>query len=212
MTPLIYWMDIIGTIAFAISGAATAVKKNMDIFGVNILALMTATGGGMFRDIIIGDVPPIMFRHPFYVVISIVTANLFFVLLYFFFDADRLDRNAVFQNLLFWFDTLGLAAFTIDGLNAGYVVDPNNLFLVGTLAFITGVGGGLLRDILANELPYILVKHVYALATIGGAILVMILKPMIGKTPAEAIGFAAVILIRFLAKHYKWNLPKIRRS
>ena len=84
MTPsFIFYMDIIGTIAFAISGVMVAVRKDMDAFGINILALVTATGGGVIRDLLIGEIPPVMFRNPLYFIISVLTANLAFLFLYF---------------------------------------------------------------------------------------------------------------------------------
>ena len=114
-------MDLIGTIAFALSGAVLAIGRDMDIFGVNILAIVTATGGGMIRDTLIGKFPPVMFRNPFYVLISSITANCCFV--FFFIKARRKvaipdNMVKVYAKVFFWFDTLGLAAFSVDGVYA----------------------------------------------------------------------------------------------
>ena len=113
-------MDITGTIAFAVSGALVAIHHKMDIFGVNILAVVTATGGGMIRDIIIGTLPPVMFRDSLYVLVAAIMANITFVYLYFHKKAASETVTKFYEQLYFWFDTLGLAAFTADGVVAGY--------------------------------------------------------------------------------------------
>ena len=213
MTPsFIFYMDIIGTIAFAISGVMVAVRKDMDAFGINILALVTATGGGVIRDLLIGEIPPVMFRNPLYFIISVLTANLAFLFLYFNKGISKRNIASITEKLLFWFDTLGLAAFTVDGVSAGMQMgDQKSLFLVVFLGTITGVGGGIMRDILANEMPYIFVRHIYAIASILGALATGIFWPVLGQNHAILIGFLLTILIRCLAAHYKWNLPHIRK-
>lgn len=205
-------MDIIGTIAFAISGAMVAIQKKMDIFGVNILAITTATGGGVIRDLIIGQIPPVMFSNPMYVFIAIVTANIVFLVVYFSRRYAQKDVHvfAFYELLLFGCDTLGLAAFSVDGVNAGVNAgQEENTFLLVFLGVVTGVGGGVIRDMMANEMPYIFVKHIYACASLIGALLAAVLWPVLGQNGAMMIGFAAVLLIRALARHYKWNLPKL---
>ncbi len=164
MLTLIGFFDFIGTIAFAVAGALTGIRRRMDLFGVNMLAIATATGGGMIRDILIGHFPPAMFRDPTYVAVAAVTANVVFVLVW---RYSRMPSRLlpVYDSLLFWCDTLGLAAFSVGGVmvgvEAGY---GENLFLLAFLGFLTGVGGGLLRDMMACRLPDIFVKHIYALA------------------------------------------------
>lgn len=206
----IFYMDIIGTVAFAVSGVMVAVHKDMDLFGVNILALVTATGGGMIRDIIIGKIPPVMFRNPIYVIIAVITANAAFIILYFSRDISRSSLVQVTDKLLFVFDTLGLAAFTVDGVSAGMQTGSSSLFLVVFLGTITGVGGGILRDVLSVEMPFIFVKHIYACASIIGALAAGILWPFAGQNGAIITGFILTLLIRCLAAYFKWNLPHIR--
>ena len=202
--------ELIGTIAFALSGSFVAVSKKMDLFGVNILAVVTACGGGLFRDLVVGNTPPVMFRDPFYAIIAIAVANTVFILLK---TQQHLPKKMVhfYDRTLFWFDTFGLAAFTIDGLmvgiKAGY---QDNFFLVVFLGFTTGVGGGVLRDVFANQIPDIFRKHVYASASIAGGIAMAILLNITGKQlPAMLLGFSLIILLRTLAEHFRWNLPKI---
>lgn len=204
-------MDFVGTIAFAISGAILGVKKNMDIFGINILAITTACGGGIIRDIIIGDIPPKAFRDPFYVGVAAVVANAIFLWLCL---HKHLPHKIVswYDQLVFWFDTLGLAAFTVDGvmigINAGY---SGNIFLIVFLGFITGVGGGALRDIMAVQMPDILRKHVYAVASIAGGCLMAFLYAYTRQEEIALLsGFIGVVVLRYLAAKYKWNLPKVK--
>ncbi len=202
--------DLIGTIAFAISGAITGIEKKMDIFGVNILAIVTACGGGIIRDIIMGSFPPQMFVNPFYVAISAIVANIVFLIMYFH-RAFPDKFTGIYDLSLFVFDTLGLAAFMVDGvtIGAGFGYEED-LFLLVFLGFITGVGGGVLRDVLSNQMPAIFVKHVYALPVIVGGILMVIIHEFMGTWHLAMIfGFIIVIMLRVLARHFLWNLPKV---
>ena len=209
-TSLLTLFDFIGTVAFASSGAFTAIHKKMDIFGVNMLAVTTACGGGLFRDLIIGNIPPNMFRNPFYVFVSIAVATLIFLLIY---NHRQMPKRLlpVYDTIMFWFDTLGLAAFVVDGVIIG--VDYgyyDNVFLLIFLGFITGVGGGALRDIMANQMPDIFVKHIYAVAAIAGAICMTgIFEITQNQAAAMISGFFIVLILRCLASHYHWNLPRI---
>lgn len=205
-----FCMDILGTIAFAISGAMVAIKKEMDIFGVNILAIITAVGGGMLRDVLIGDVPPEMFQNPIYTLVAVIIANSVFVYAYWNKKNVKSSYVNLYEKTLFLFDTLGLAVFTVDGVNAGMHSEFNsNMFLVVFLGVITGVGGGVLRDTMANELPYIFVKHIYACASILGAVVTVYCWKYLGENPAIFAGFFVIIVIRLLAAHYKWDLPRV---
>lgn len=216
-------LDLVGTIAFAIAGAIVAVQKEMDLFGINVLAVCTATGGGMIRDILIGNTPPNMFRDPFYVAVAAASANIVFLLLYFdkrtparkVFLENREDDagrwEILYDRILFLFDTLGLAAFTIDGvaigIREGY---GNNLFLIVFLGMMTGVGGGAVRDVLANRMPDILHKHIYALSSVfGGLVMAAVLKTAGQMQAAVAAGFTAVIILRCAAVRFNWSLPRI---
>lgn len=207
-------MDFIGTIAFALSGAVLAIERNMDIFGVNILAVVTATGGGMIRDIMMGRIPPAMFRNPSYVLISVITANLCFV--FFFMKARKKvaisdSMVKMYAKVFFWFDTLGLAAFSVDGVYAGMSAGKSrSVFLLTYLGVMTGVGGGIIRDLLAMKMPAILVRYVYACASIAGSLLMAVmLEHKANLNLSIMAGFLTVILIRCLAARFRWNLPKV---
>ena len=208
---LLFYFDLIGTIAFAISGAFVAIRKGMDIFGVNVLAVTTACGGGMVRDLIIGSIPPQMFRNPFFVMVAIAVANVVFLLMYL---HQHMPKRAhqIYDQLLFWFDTLGLAAFTVDGVMAGIAIGyADNEFLICFLGFITAVGGGALRDVLAGQMPDIFRKHIYAVAAIAGAVLmVLVLRLFDSQRAAMISGFLLVLVLRKLAAHFLWNLPKVK--
>ncbi len=211
-TDMLMILDIIGVISFTISGALVAVRKKMDYLGVCILGIVTAVGGGATRDIIIGSNPPVMFRDPLYVSIAFAVANIVFFFLYFHLNGRSKPLvNHIFEKYLFWFDTVGLASFTANGVMVGKTMTDGGIFLCAFLGVLTGVGGGILRDLLANEVPAIFVKHVYAMASIVGAITICLLWN-VSTILAVTVGIFLVVLIRFLAMHYKWNLPHIRSS
>ena len=138
---LVIFFDLIGTIAFAISGALVGVNRRMDLFGIIVLAVSTACGGGMIRDITVGNIPPNMFRNPLYVGIAAGVAVVVFILFY---SHAKMPRRMapVYDKMLFWFDTLGLAAFTVDGIMVGIGCGyGDNAFLLVFLGFLTAVGG-----------------------------------------------------------------------
>lgn len=207
MDTFIFVVNIIGTLAFAASGAMIGLNKNMDIFGVCILGLATATGGGVIRDLILGLTPPMAFRNPTCAVLALATSAVFF---------SRRVRRVLMHNqrrydrLLFWMDTLGLGAFSVVGVELAFSRSGHpTFFLLVFVGTLTGVGGGVLRDLLAQEVPYIFVKHIYACASLAGAALCAGLWRF-GSMPAMLAGMAAVVLIRVLAAHYHWNLPKAK--
>lgn len=208
MSELLYLLDLVGTIAFAISGSMVGIRWQMDIFGINILAITTATGGGMIRDLLIGSTPPAMFCNPLYVIISILTANIVFLIMT---HEKKMPAKIawLYDRALFWSDTIGLAVFTVDGVMMGIrASQEGNFFLLTVLGFMTGAGGGALRDIFAGQIPYIFRKHIYALATIVGGFITSVLFHWVPNGNIAIIGGAsAVIFIRVMADHYKWNLP-----
>lgn len=208
MDTFIFIVNIIGTLAFAASGAMIGLNKNMDIFGVCILGLTTATGGGVIRDLILGLTPPMAFRDPTCAVLALATSAVFF---------SRRVRRVLMHNqrrydqLLFWMDTLGLGAFSVVGVELAFSRSGHpTFFLLVFVGTLTGVGGGVLRDLLAQEVPYIFVKHVYACASLAGAALCAGMWNHVDSMDAMLVGMAAVVLIRVLAAHYHWNLPKAK--
>ena len=205
MQHFVFILEIIGTVAFAASGAMTALKKDMDIFGVAILGLTTAVGGGVIRDVILGATPPTMFEKPVYALVAVVMSIIIFI------PGIRrmLTKNhKIYDNVIRVMDSLGLAIFTVMGISTAKALpDEHNLFLLVFVGVITGVGGGLMRDIMAGDTPYIFVKHIYACASIVGAILCVLLWNVLGVVWAMFVGAATVFVIRMLAAHFKWSLP-----
>lgn len=206
---LFFVIEVIGTIAFASSGAMVAIKKQLDLLGVIVLGVTTAVGGGMLRDIIIGNVPPSLFRNPIYVLMAFLTVMILFLIVRL--NQRILDSRSIetYEKIMNIFDAIGLGAFTVTGIDtamaAGY---GDYTFLIIFLGVMTGVGGGILRDIMAGQTPYVLRKHVYACASITGAILYVIaLRIHMNQDVAIVAGALSVVLIRLLATRYCWNLP-----
>lgn len=206
MDKFILILELIGTVAFAASGAMTGLRKGMDIFGVVILGLTTAVGGGILRDVLLGITPPNAFRNPLYALVAITTSIICFIpALQRFFVRNRPS----YDRCLLIMDSIGLGIFTVMGICiAQEAASDFNIFFLTFVGVITGVGGGVMRDTLAGDTPYIFVRHVYACASLTGALLCIFLWPLLSHTWAMLIGMTAVILLRFLAAHFRWNLPK----
>nr|WP_297574437.1 TRIC cation channel family protein [uncultured Peptostreptococcus sp.] len=211
---LIFAIEIVGTIAFAVSGSALAIKKQMDLLGVIVLGLTTAIGGGIIRDVIIGAIPPSSIQDTIYAKVSIATSLLVFLVAYIYRNRTiKYEFKLVYNNLLLVSDSIGLGLFTVVGINSAYhKLDSPGFFLLVLVGVVTGVGGGLVRDIMAGDKPYIFIRHIYASASILGAVSCIYLWDITGKNIAMLFGTAVVFLIRFLAARFKLDLPKIQGS
>ena len=207
---LVFIMELVGTVAFSVSGAMVGIEQKMDIFGVCVLGIFTAVGGGMVRDIIIGTVPSALI-NPVYVAVAAAAALGVFVVLLLRKKHLHGRFRAAYDTVMLIMDALGLGIFTAvgvrTGINAGY---PDNTFLLVFLGTLTGVGGGLLRDVMAGVPPYIFVKHIYALASIAGACVFILLYRTLGEVAALIGASVLVVIIRLLAAHYHWNLPRLK--
>ena len=212
MDTFIFVLEIIGTVAFASSGAMTAIEKKMDIFGVNILGATTAVGGGMMRDIILGVTPTAAFSQPVYILFSILTSTLLFAIVYT--NPEILHsriKNRYYDKIMLWCDTAGLGIFTVVGIQtASRILPQDNPFFFVFIGVLTGVGGGVLRDIMAGETPYILVREIYASAAIAGGITCVVCGSTMGEATATILGLIVTIVIRSLAAYFHWNLLRIR--
>ena len=211
MDEFIFILELIGTVAFASSGAMIAIDKKMDLFGVNVLGATTAVGGGIMRDIILGLTPPGAFSHPVYVLVAALTSTILFVIAYAKPTAfESRVKTDYYDKLMFWCDTAGLGIFTVVGIQAAVrAVGGENVFFFVFIGTLTGVGGGVLRDIMAGETPYILVKHIYACAAIAGGIVCVVGRTAFGEAYGTILGLAATVLLRFLAAHFRWNLMRV---
>lgn len=205
---ILFVLETVGTIAFASSGAMIAIERNLDLLGIIVLGVITAVGGGMIRDLTIGNIPPALFRNPVYVWMALITVLILFTVIRFHpFILSGAFRNN-YEKIMNIFDAIGLGAFTVVGIdtavNAGY---GDYHFLAAFLGVVTGVGGGILRDIMANQTPFILKKHVYACASIIGAICYILIMDKVSYNLSMIICSLIVVLIRLLATKYRWNLP-----
>lgn len=204
--------EIIGTVAFAITGVITAIEKKLDIFGAVVLGTVTAVGGGMVRDILLGYLPPAAFRHPVYTVTAIATSLAVFIIAYFFGKRIKLHFNVYYQ-IINVFDAIGLAVFTVAGINSAAACGfGENSFLSIFVGMMTGVGGGVMRDMMAGGVPTILRKKVYALAAGIGALIYQLLVEHNTCPQGLAIlaGAGSIIVIRLSATVFKWNLPTLK--
>ena len=191
-------IDIIGIAAFSIAGTFAAMEKKLDYFGIFIIAFVTALGGGTLRDILIGEVP-VKWTYDasqgLTVVISTTGALLF----------TNLIKN--FNKILLLFDSLGLAFFTVVGIQKGVSLGLHPVICVA-LGTITACFGGVIRDIALNNIPLIFHKEIYATACIFGGILYFLLRAAgLSSVPLEAICIPSIIVLRLLAIRYKWQLP-----
>ncbi len=210
MTTWIFILQLLGTVAFAVSGAMTALRKQMDILGVIVLGLVTAVGGGMVRDVLLGLTPPAIFSDPVTVAAAVIASVLVFI------PAVRrrlLKTRRIYELTLRLADSLGLGIFTVIGAQTACgVLHDSSWFTVAFLGTMTGVGGGVLRDVLAGDLPYIFHKHIYALASLGGALVWVALHHWWSETAATIIGVAVIVAVRLLAAHFRWSLPKAKEE
>lgn len=204
------FLEIIGTAAFAISGAMIAIDKGADLFGVLFLSVITALGGGIIRDVLLGSVPPAMFTNYRFVSVALLCGLAIFILAYS--NIERYSRIYPWMDhVVNIFDAAGLAAFTVSGLNlASAKYGMNMPLLLVLMGMCTGVGGGMLRDVLTNSMPMVLTSHVYAVASLAGALLYYILlsnqlTPMVGGI----VSCIFIFSIRMLATFFNWNLPRV---
>lgn len=204
---LLLAFEIAGTVAFAVSGALLGLEKRMDILGISILGLTTAVGGGVIRDIILGITPPMTFRNPLYAAIAIGVSVLVFVIV----RKRSLFKGRFYEITMLIMDSAGLGVFTVIGINTAFVRDDSyGIFLLVFVGVMTGVGGGILRDVMAGDRPYIFVKHFYASASIIGALVCVAVWDVLGSIASMFVGTAVVIVLRLCAARFRWSLPKVQ--
>ncbi|MBA6155042.1 trimeric intracellular cation channel family protein [Tenacibaculum sp. S7007] len=200
---IIYAIDIAGTFAFAISGALVAIKKDFDVFGVIIIAFVTAVGGGMIRDVLI-NAHPINWIGDINYIWTILTA----VAITFLFKS----KIAPLRKTMFLFDTIGISVFTLLGLQKGlaYNLHP---FVALVMGMVSAVFGGVIRDVLTRKVPLIFKKEIYASACLaGGVIYLVLLKFNINEDVRFIIAASAIILIRTVVVKYELELPRIKKD
>lgn len=196
-------LDLGGTFVFALSGGVTAVKRRLDVFGVLVLAFAVGNAGGMTRDLLIGAVPPAAMKEWSYLAVSVAAG------LVTFFWTPILDR--VWRSVLV-FDAAGLALFAVVGTQKAlaYGLDP---IMAALLGMVTGIGGGMIRDVLVTEIPVVLRAELYAVAALAGAAVVAVGHVL--HFPTAPVVIAGAILcfgLRLGAMRYGWHLPIARAS
>jgi uncharacterized membrane protein YeiH len=198
MSTLLLALDVLGTAAFAVSGAAVAVKRRLDVFGVCVLAFVAGHAGGILRDVLIGAVPPQAFAGWRPALISIVAGVITF------FWHPRVER---LRTPILLFDAAGLALFAVSGTQKALAFGLNP-FVAALLGMLTGIGGGMLRDVLVNEIPTVLREDLYAVAALLGAAVVV--GGHLANLSPEASTIAGAVLcfaIRLIAIRRGWSLP-----
>ena len=199
---LLLTLDLAGTAVFAISGAAVGVKHRLDVFGVCVLAFVAGNAGGILRDVLIGAVPPAALRGWHYVMVSLMAGLVTFIW------HPRLER---LQTPILIFDAAGLGLFSVAGTQKALGFDLNPL-IAALLGMLTGIGGGMIRDVLVREIPTVLRKDLYALAALAGAA-VVVAGPLVHLSASAAtIGGALLCFaVRLVAIRRAWGLPTSER-
>jgi uncharacterized membrane protein YeiH len=196
-------LDILGTFVFALSGGLLAARKRFDIVGIAVLSVAAGLGGGMTRDVLLGDTPAVAFREEVYLITALLAAGAVFL---FHHQINRLDYS------IRVLDAVGLGVFAVSGTLKSLEFDlgPLPAILLGT---VTGAGGGVIRDLLAREVPLILDRDIYALAAVlGGVTVVVLLSLEVNPTLATTAGLIATIGLRLLAIRFHWQAPRPRQS
>ncbi|MFC4720995.1 trimeric intracellular cation channel family protein [Geojedonia litorea] len=196
-------IDILGTVAFAVSGVLVAMNKRMDLFGVLIIAFVTAVGGGTLRDMLIGQTPVSWMTNMTYVYV-IFGATILAIILK--------DKINYLRTSLFLFDTIGIGLYTVVGIEKGIQAELHPIICIA-LGTMTACFGGVIRDILCNEIPVVFRKEIYATACILGGLTYFLLREFMNDTNfVFVIAGLIVIIVRLLAVKLKISLPNLYRD
>lgn len=210
---IIYITEILGTVAFAASGAMIGIKRKLDLFGVVFISVVTSFGGGAVRDVLLGHFPPRMFSNFEFLAIAVAVSLIVFVITYLK-VLKRGEHSDVFDVLINVIDAVGLAAFSISGIQVAIAAgNEKNAVLCIFMGMLTGVGGGILRDMMTQTIPYVFQKHIYAIASIAGSLVFYVLVRLDAhSTVSTVVSIGLIVIIRILAAKYKWSLPRIKTN
>jgi len=198
----IYILDLFGTMAFAVTGAFKAIEHKADIVGIIILATITGVAGGTIRDVVFGKTLPNSIIDPTYVIITVVSAIVLFLLY------SKMRKH---WNLFLKFDAIGLGVFTVIGATFAYNLFGMNFLIIVLSGMLTAIGGGILRDVFVNQTPIVFIKELYASASFIGAITFYFTLLITNEVYAATIlGIILTTGLRLVAMKYNWNLPKVR--
>ena len=188
--------------AFAVTGAFKAIEHKADIVGIIILATITGLAGGTIRDIVFGKTLPNSLIDPAYVIITVISAIVLFLLY------SKMKKH---WNLFLKFDAVGLGVFTVIGATFAYNLFGMNFLIIILSGMLTGIGGGILRDVFVNQTPIVFVKELYASASFIGAVVFYLTLLITNEVYAATIlGITLTTGLRLVAMKYNWNLPKVR--
>ena len=200
----IYILDLFGTMAFAVTGAFKAIEYKADIVGIIILATITGVAGGTIRDVILGKDLPNSLIDPSYVIITVVSAIVIFLL------HSKMKKH---WNVFLKFDAIGLGVFTVIGATFAYNMFGMNFLVIILSGMLTAIGGGILRDVFVSQTPIVFVKELYASASFLGAAGFYLVILLTNDVYAGTIsGILLATGLRMIAMKYNWNLPKVKNS
>ena len=200
----IYVLDLFGTMAFAVTGAFKAIEHKADIVGIIILATITGVAGGTIRDVILGKELPNSLIDPSYVIITVVSAVVIFLL------HSKMKKH---WNVFLKFDAIGLGVFTVIGATFAYNMFGLNFLVIVLSGMLTAIGGGILRDVFVSQTPIVFVKELYASASFLGAAVFYLVILLTNDVYAGTIsGLLLATGLRMVAMKYNWNLPKVKSS
>ena len=198
----IYVLDLFGTMAFAVTGAFKAIEHKADIVGIIILATITGVAGGTIRDVIFGKTLPNSLIDPTYVIITVISAIVLFLLY------SKMKKH---WNVFLKFDAVGLGVFTVIGATFAYNLFGMNFLIIVLSGMLTAIGGGILRDVFVNQTPIVFVKELYASASFIGAVIFYFTLLITNEVYAATIlGIVLTTGLRLVAMKYNWNLPRVR--
>lgn len=206
-------IESLGVVAFSVSGAMVAIRRKADFFGVIFLSIITALGGGLTRDVVFSFTPPDFFYMKEYIILSIIVSIIVFLFARKF-SNTYLQNEVKIEHINDVFDALGLGIFAVMGVKASLLHGYGNSALISiTCGLLTCICGGMLRDVLTNFTPFVLVKRIYALAAMAGASVYYVLYVFeetlhMNDSVAIIIGLTTTFTLRILAMIFKWNMPK----
>lgn len=200
---LLFALELVGAFAFAVSGATAGIRKQLDMFGVLVLAFVAATFGGILRDLVIGATPPAAIASSHYLVASLIAG----AVTYFWYPRLKKLHSPVLV-----FDAVGLALFVVTGTQKALAFDISPV-MAAMLGMLTGIGGGILRDLLVADVPVVLRTDFYALAALAGAVVVVTGDALhFPAGPSALAGAALCLALRLLAIRRGWRLPAARHA